>query len=296
MLPAKEAFLMALIADGDYNKFPYKTNLYIMLWENNEKLNYPSHWHSAMELIMPIKGKYEVQLRNKTYLLKENDILIIPPLDIHGITVPADSSDGLRIILMVEPTVLFSLPCISDSVLKQSNFNLITHEEMPDIHGDMQRLLMDCYREYKKDDIYQTTAMYAKIIDIFVTLSRYYDQKLFPRGNIQNNKRQDYVVRLNSVFDYIDGHLTENLTLKKMAEVAHYSKFHFERIFKVFTSMSFYQFLKMKRVFYAESLLLNPKLAVIDVALSSGFGSVSAFNRAFKEIKHCTPSEFRKTR
>jgi AraC-like DNA-binding protein len=285
---------MPLAVDGDYNKFPYKTNLYIILWENTEDLNYPGHWHSAMELIMPIQGRYEVQLRDKTYLLKENDILIIPPLDNHGITVPPDSKKGLRIILMVEPTLLFSLPGISDSIIKHYNYNLITHEEMPDIHGDIQRLLMDCYSEYKKGDIYQTTAIYAKIIDIFVILSRYYDRKLFPRGNISTNKRQDYIVKLNSVFEYIDGHLTEKLTLEKLAKIAHYSKFHFERIFKVFTSMSFYQFLKTKRVFYAEALLLNPKLAIIDVALNSGFGSVSAFNRAFKEIRHCTPSEFRR--
>jgi len=285
---------MALVADGNYNKFPYKTNLYTILWENTENLNYPSHWHSAMELIMPIKGRYEVQLRNKTYLLKENDILIIPSLDIHKITVPPGSKNGLRIILMVEPTILFSLPGISDSIIRQYKFNLITHEEMPDIHGDIQRLLMDCYNEYKKGDKYHITAMYAKIIDIFVILSRYYDRKLSHRDDTQTNKRQDYVARLNSVFEYIDSHLSEKLILEDIAEVAHYSKYHFERIFKIFTSKSFYQFLKEKRISYSEALLLDPKLAVVDVALKSGFGSVSAFNRAFKEIKHCTPSEFKR--
>ncbi|MDR2953393.1 MAG: cupin domain-containing protein, partial [Treponema sp.] len=115
---------MPLPVHRDYNKSPYKTNLYILLWENNEDLNYPGHWHSAMELIMPIKGKYEVQLRNKKYLLKENDILIVPPLAVHGITVPEDSKNGLRLILMIEPTILFSLPGISDPVIKLYNFNL----------------------------------------------------------------------------------------------------------------------------------------------------------------------------
>jgi len=154
---------------------------------------------------------------------------------------------------------------------------------------------MDCYNEYKKNDRYLITAMYAKIIDIFVILSRYCDRKFLHHDNIQANKRQDYIARLNSVFEYIDSHLTEKLTLEKMTEVAHYSKFHFERMFKVFTSKSFYQYLKERRISYAESLLLDPKSSTIDVALNSGFGSVSAFNRAFKEIKHCTPSEFRKT-
>ncbi|WP_461257805.1 AraC family transcriptional regulator [Treponema sp. R80B11-R83G3] len=287
---------MALANISDYNKFLYKTNLYILLWENTENMDYPSHWHSAMELIMPIEGSYKVQLRNKTYLLKKNDILIIPPLAVHGITVPPDSKKGKRIILMVEPTVLFSLPGISDPIIKQYNLNLITHEEMPEIHSDIQRLLMDCYNEYKKGDIYQITAMYAKIIDIFVILSRYYDRKLSHRSDTQTYKRQDYIVKLNSVFEYIESHLTDKLTLEKLAKVAHYSKFHFERIFKVFTGMSFNQFLKMKRVFFSEALLLDPKLTIIDTAMKSGFGSISAFNQAFKKTKHCTPSEFRKMR
>jgi len=285
---------MALVADGSYEKFPYKTNLYTILWENDEDLNYPFHWHSAIEIIMPIKGNYEIQLKNKAYLLKENDILIIPPLDTHGTKVPPDSKNGLRIILMVEPTLLFSLPGISDSIIRQYNINLITQEEMPDIHGDIRRLLMDCYNENKKKDKYLITAMYAKIIEIFVMLSRYYDQKLLNQDNIQANKRQNYIARLNSVFEYIDSHLTEKLTLEELTKVVHYSKFHFERIFKVFTSKSFYQFLKERRIHYAEPMLLNPKLTTIEVALNSGFGSVGAFNRAFKEIKHCTPSEFRK--
>jgi len=286
---------MALVADGSYEKFPYKTNLYIILYENDEDLNYPSHWHSAIELIMPIKGNYEVKIKNKTYPLKENDILIIPPLDFHGINVPPDSKDGLRIILMVEPTILFSLPGISDSIIRQYNVNLITQEKMPDIHGDIKRLLLDCYNEYQIKDSYRMTAMYAKIIDIFVILSRYCERKLSRQDNIETNKRQDYVARLNCVFEYIDSHLTEKLTLEKMIEVAHYSKFHFERIFKVFTGKSFYQYLKEMRVHYAEPLLLNPKLTITEVALDSGFGRVGVFNRAFKEIKHCTPSEFRKT-
>jgi AraC-like DNA-binding protein len=31
-----------------------------------------------------------------------------------------------------------------------------------------------------------------------------------------------------------------------------------------------------------------------DVALGVGFESITAFNKAFKEIKHCTPSAYKK--
>lgn len=285
---------MPLPADGDFNRTPYTSNVYIKLYENAEDLNYPVHWHSAIEIIMPVEGSYEIQLRDKTYLLNKNDILFIPPMDTHGITVPADSKNGLRIILMVEPTILFSLPGISESIIKHYNTNLITYKEFPDIHGKAQQLLMDCYHEYLKNDEYQTTAMYAKIIDFFVLLSRNYNRGLTSSDNLLNT-RQDYIARLNTVFGYIHNHLAEDLSLDKVADIAHYSKFHFERIFKEYTNMSFCHYLKIKRVLYAEILLLNPKMNITDVALASGFGSISAFNRAFKEIKHCSPSKFRQS-
>jgi gentisate 1,2-dioxygenase len=132
---------MPIPEDGNYNNTPYKDNLYVMFWDNKENWNFPSHWHSAMEIIMPTKGGYEIRLRNKTYLLRENDILFIPPMALHSIKVPPKSEKGQRIILMFEPTILLSLPGLSEVVAGLYNLNYITPEKMPDIHRDIQSLL-----------------------------------------------------------------------------------------------------------------------------------------------------------
>jgi transcriptional regulator GlxA family with amidase domain len=82
--------------------------------------------------------------------------------------------------------------------------------------------------------------------------------------------------------------------LKEVAKIAHFSQTHFERIFKEYTNYSFYQYLKRIRIKKAETLLLTPELPIAKIALDVGFESISAFNKAFKEIKHCTPSEYKK--
>ncbi|MBS7303966.1 MAG: helix-turn-helix transcriptional regulator [Lachnospiraceae bacterium] len=43
----------------------------------------------------------------------------------------------------------------------------------------------------------------------------------------------------------------------------------------------------------AEKLLINLDNSITDVALNSGFSSMSSFIRMFKQIKGCTPTEFR---
>ncbi|HCD46236.1 MAG TPA: hypothetical protein DEQ64_21450 [Lachnoclostridium sp.] len=76
-----------------------------------------------------------------------------------------------------------------------------------------------------------------------------------------------------------------------------FSKYHFTRIFKQYMNMTFYEYLNSRRVKKAEELLYNTKeMSITDVAMGSGFSSMSTFNRTFKMIKRCSPSDYRKIR
>ena len=78
-----------------------------------------------------------------------------------------------------------------------------------------------------------------------------------------------------------------------MPTLAGFSKYHFARLFKQYTDTSFYKYLNQKRIEHAKTLLLDPQLTVIEVATQSGFSSLSAFLRMFKQLNKCTPTEFR---
>ena len=54
--------------------------------------------------------------------------------------------------------------------------------------------------------------------------------------------------------------------------------------------------LNSKRVKRAEELLYDKKMSITDVAMNSGFSSLSAFNRTFKTVKACSPSDYRRQR
>ena len=84
-----------------------------------------------------------------------------------------------------------------------------------------------------------------------------------------------------------------DLSLEEVASLAGFSKYHFSRLFKQFTNVSFYQFLSQNRIYTAEKLLAVPEMSVTTVAYKSGFTSLSSFIRMFKLIKGVTPSEYR---
>ena len=85
-----------------------------------------------------------------------------------------------------------------------------------------------------------------------------------------------------------------DISLDELAYVAGYSKYHFSRIFRQYNSMSYLQYINARRTKAAEVLLLDPNMPVTEVAMRSGFKSLTTFNRIFKEIKHCTPTDFKK--
>ncbi|MGX8704982.1 MAG: helix-turn-helix domain-containing protein [bacterium] len=94
---------------------------------------------------------------------------------------------------------------------------------------------------------------------------------------------------------YISENCAKPLSLAEIAARIGISKSHFAHLFKAYTNMTFVDFLTAERIKMAESLFPNPKLHIIDIAFESGFSSISSFNRAFRRIKGCSPTEFRAT-
>lgn len=103
-----------------------------------------------------------------------------------------------------------------------------------------------------------------------------------------------YAQRMNRVLDHIDRHLDQALDLSTLADVAHFSAFHFHRLFAAWTGETLGDYLRRRRLEAAAVHLANlPRRPVVEVALAVGFGSGEAFARAFKLRFGCTPSAWR---
>lgn len=104
----------------------------------------------------------------------------------------------------------------------------------------------------------------------------------------------DYMERIHNVTAYINEHLSEKLTLDKLAAVSNFSKFHFSRIFSAVVGISPAAYIVNQRVHRAVTYLQETDKPVVEVSLLCGFESVSHFNATFKKHVNMTPSELRK--
>jgi AraC family transcriptional regulator len=84
--------------------------------------------------------------------------------------------------------------------------------------------------------------------------------------------RNEYMARINRVIDHIDRNIGKDLSLEELARVAHFSRFHFHRIFHALvgeTLNTFIQRLRLERA--ANQLTDNPKKSITAVGLDCGF-------------------------
>ena len=98
---------------------------------------------------------------------------------------------------------------------------------------------------------------------------------------------------MQAACNFIAARFRESISLEMVAKQIGFSKFYFERLFKQFTNMSFYQYVIKVRLSYAQQLLADPNLSITEIALRSGFSGASSFARSFHKTTGLTPSTFR---
>jgi AraC family transcriptional regulator len=95
---------------------------------------------------------------------------------------------------------------------------------------------------------------------------------------VTESRENNYAERFNRVFDYIDKHLEEDLSVDLLSQVANFSKFHFHRQFSEYCGISvirYIQLMRLKRASYR--LAFNPLERIIDIALVPALKTRSPF-------------------
>jgi len=102
------------------------------------------------------------------------------------------------------------------------------------------------------------------------------------------------IQKMIAVTEFVKSHLAdEDLSLNTMAGMAGITPEHFSRSFKSMTGQTYIKWLNMIKIEKAISLFASSGMSLTEIAMLSGFQSISSFNRVFKESKSMSPSEYR---
>lgn len=99
--------------------------------------------------------------------------------------------------------------------------------------------------------------------------------------------------RMKKVFRYLADNFDKEISLDDAASSVHLSRYAFSRYFKKITNKSFVNYLNELRVKAACRFLLRSDYTITQIGYLCGFNNLSNFNRHFKKLMNCTPSEYR---
>lgn len=94
--------------------------------------------------------------------------------------------------------------------------------------------------------------------------------------------------------EYINQHITEDISIDGICTACYLSKYYFCRLFKKKIGLTVMEYVLKTRNSMAKELLADSRLSVTEISESCGFSSISYFSRAFKNETGVTPLQYRR--
>ena len=103
----------------------------------------------------------------------------------------------------------------------------------------------------------------------------------------------EWVERLNQSIDYMEEHLTDEISYERLGQIACCSAYHYQRMFTYMAGVTLAEYIRRRKMSLAAVDLRSGEERVIDIAEKYGYSSPTAFNRAFQAVHGIAPSAVR---
>lgn len=255
--------------------------------------NYKRHWHKHLQFYYFVSGRAALECGRSRFCATSGSIVVINSNELHYLE---GLSDDLSFyVIRIDPTFLFSnqVDLLQTKYLAPLTQNCISFQNL--IENDSQ--ILDCVtriiREYFTKETGYELAVKASIYQLIVLLLRGYVSKIMTKNEFEEKSRT--LKRFEDVFQLIENHYTEKISLKELAESMNISSCHFCRTFKQITGKTTTDYINGVRLEKSASFLEQKDLNITEIAMKCGFDSVNYFSRLFKKYYNTSPTKFRET-
>jgi AraC-like DNA-binding protein len=271
--------------------------------DRHKQTHITSHRHDFLELSLFVEGSGTETINGQRHPLRPGTMMLLLPYQIHELQY--DTA-----VLPMMYTCNFDIELLTGSNEVdwgfQAWFNAQSEAPVPYVQLNesglkkMSALFSAMYKEYAGNEIWRNYRLKAMLIEALVEFDRYRrshspEQEQAQLGNVPANSLPDRK-SIWPVVQYIHANYREALTLQELAHQFHFNVTHLSELFKKQLGQNFVHFLHEIRIRHAGSLLWSTELPVSAISLEVGFGSHQTFSRIFRQLKGCTPMEYRRKR
>ncbi|MCM3725776.1 helix-turn-helix domain-containing protein [Neobacillus cucumis] len=246
-----------------------------------------NHWHDSIEIIFVLKGKVSVSVNDKRFELNEKDVFLINANDIHAI---GHQEENLLL------TIQLPIPDLKESIKDVDSFvfsckSFLYDEQHQAEFNELRSLLAQMMWVINKEGEgyeLQIKSFYFQLIYLLI--------KNFKEETEKENKlsSQKHIERLLRITSYVKDNFKQQITLNELSQIEFLSVHYLSKFIQKHLGMPFSKYVDSIRLDHAVKDIVFTDIPLTQIALDNGFSSVKAFNRAFKEFYHQTPSEYRR--
>lgn len=253
----------------------------------------PLHWHSEFEINYILEGSSEFVCGSEKFTVHQGDVIIILPNVMHAIYPGIDNFQRYDTIVF-SPQLLGAYDndrCAAECIrplLNEScciNAHIAASHEYYDEIKAAAESIFSCARQ---NSPLADMLLKSQLLRLFWLL---YDSSSVRRAENQPAAGSE---PLRPVLEYIAEHFREELSIQQLAEYSHFSKSYFMAEFKSFAGIGAAEYINQLRIKAACEILRTGEKAIAETAYECGFRNLSNFNRQFRRIVGCTPSEYRR--
>lgn len=245
------------------------------------------HAHdNEFEIFQPLDNSGSVIIKNKIYPMKKGALYFIDGINSHCPS-PSDAGSYRRNIIIISRSYCAKL------------------FEMLNISSAAEKLFSEdggsCCPLSEKDaetanGIFERMSKISCESDAFSEVKLVYGMAALMELGLRNKNTRLTETNdiVSKILNYTEENLGEGITLDKICTEFHISKYYLCHLFKKQTGLTVTEYIHMRRIAVAKTLLCSTEKTVGEVAAECGFNSQAYFGKLFSLSEGVTPGEFRR--
>jgi AraC-like DNA-binding protein len=254
-------------------------------------VTFPHHFHEHLEFLYFVRGEASIECGSSTIHAAPGDLVVVNSNELHyGISL---SGDLFYYALIADISLLHSQSVDAAETkfitpITQNRLLLRNH-----ISGDEQAeaCVLSIIEELGQREFGYELAVKSELYRLLTLLLRGHVATVLTQD--EYDERMKNIERFAPVFQYIENHYKDELSVDMLARITRLSRFHFSRLFKELSGRTVTEYITMTRLNKADYLLRHSPLTISEIAAAAGFNDIYYFSRTFKKHKKVGPSALR---
>lgn len=248
----------------------------------------PLHWHRHIELNLFLSGCADFLINGRQYHCSEGSYVLINSGDLHTATAPLTIPERDRYQELI--TIQWDYDFLKHYAPVEGKLRFRTNvsDECRDQIAERIRRIGMLYNE--KGICYE-----MRITSTLLDLGSILLESCLETGSKEPLLSDIKTFgQIKEAVEYIEAHYTEELSLQEVAEAMGWAPTYFSRKFRLYTGITYHEYLKQCRMKSAQNDLRMTDLTITEIAFKNGFPNVKSLIETFKQYHQMTPQKYRK--